>query len=148
MATHETQTRLNLVFDSFRCSFGSARSFSRCFASSQNIVVIMAFFGLTYMGYQNPFGDRMTHNKLDQRGMVAFTQALSTNTSVYLQYWVSEVQLVWFFLSDSSDLHFGIQSRYQDFSRRLQRCKFTLNTSNTHILNIWLNKERGLCVSV
>ncbi|KAK2885842.1 hypothetical protein QQF64_020696 [Cirrhinus molitorella] len=52
----------------------------------------MAFFGLTYMGYQNPFGDRMvtsTQNKLDTR--------------------------------ESSDLHFGIQSRYQDLSRRFQR---------------------------
>ncbi|XP_043080092.1 testis-expressed protein 49-like [Puntigrus tetrazona] len=51
----------------------------------------MAFFGLTYLGYQNPFLDRMVtpaQNKLSR---------------------------------DSSDLHLGGQCRYQDFSRRVQR---------------------------
>lgn len=38
-----------------------------------------------------------------------------------------------FFPSDSSDLHLGSQSRYQDPIRRVQRCKFVLNSSqNPH----------------
>ncbi|XP_051735694.1 testis-expressed protein 49-like [Ctenopharyngodon idella] len=54
----------------------------------------MAFFGITYLGYQNPFGDKMipsAQNKQDTRGR------------------------------DSSDLHLGSQSRYQDPIRRVQR---------------------------
>lgn len=49
--------------------FSSARS---CLLLlSQYLVLIMAFFGITYLGYQNPFGDRMipsAQNKLDTRG--------------------------------------------------------------------------------
>ncbi|XP_068072980.1 sperm microtubule inner protein 11 [Danio rerio] len=54
----------------------------------------MAFFGITYLGYQNPFGDRMLHstqNKPDAR--------------------------------DPSDLHLVSQNRYKDhlITRHAQR---------------------------
>ncbi|XP_067302853.1 sperm microtubule inner protein 11-like [Pseudorasbora parva] len=52
----------------------------------------MAFFGITYLGYQNPVGDKMLpsfQNKLDTR--------------------------------DSSGLHLGSQNRYQDSIRHVRR---------------------------
>lgn len=140
---------MKLVLDSFRCSFSSARSALVGVTLTVNVsanytALIMAFFGITYLGYQNPIGDRMlpsAQNKLDSRGMAALVQLQCRRCASLAHLFNLHLLVRSSMFGFSLRTHQTCISRYQDMIRRVRGCNFILNTYN-YVLSACITNQR------